>query len=65
MCGASRRDAARRTLTAGYPGTIGENAAAALADFIVVDMFANYSTGRESIDGAIKIAERQARRIYR
>ncbi len=59
------RDAPKRTLAAGYPGTIGENAAAALADFVVVDMFANYCTGRESIDGAIKIANRQASRIYR
>ena len=59
------RDATKRSLTAGYPGTIGENAAAALADFVVVDMFANYCTGRESVDGAIKVAERQAKRIYR
>lgn len=59
------RDATKRSLTAGYPGSIGENAASALADFVVVDMFANYCTGRETVDGAIKIAERQAKRIYR
>ncbi len=59
------RDATKRSLTAGYPGSIGENAASALADFVVVDMFANYCTGRENVDGAIKIAERQAQRIYR
>lgn len=59
------RDAPKRTLAAGYPGSIGENAASALADFIVVDMFANYCTDRESIDGAIKVAARQAGRIYR
>lgn len=59
------RDAPKRTLAAGHPGSIGENAASALADFIVVDMFANYCTGRETADGAIKIAERQASRIYR
>ena len=59
------RDAPKRTLWAGYPGKIGENAAAAIADFIVVDMFANYCTGRESLDGAISFAERQAKRIYR
>jgi len=59
------RDAPKRTRTAGYPGSIGENAASALADFIVVDMFANYCTGREDIDGAIKVAARQAARIYR
>jgi len=59
------RDATKRTLAGGHPGSIGENAAAALADFIVIDMFANYCTGRETADGAIKIADRQARRIYR
>ena len=59
------RDAPKRTLAAGYPGSIGENAAAALADFIVVDMFANYCTDRETADGAISIAQRQAQRIYR
>lgn len=59
------RDAATRTLTAGYPGSIGENAASAIADFIVLDMFANYVTGREDIEGAIKGAARSASRIYR
>lgn len=59
------RDAATRTLTAGYPGSIGEKAASAIADFIVVDMFANYVTGRQSADGAIKAAARSASRIYR
>ena len=39
--------------------------AAALADFIVLDMFANVCTGREDAKGAIKIAERQALRVYR
>jgi len=28
-------------------------------------MFANYCTGREDIKGAISIAERQLKRIYR
>lgn len=59
------RDAAKRTLTAGGLGSIGEKAAAALADFIVVDMFANYCTGREDIKGTIRIAERQAQRLFR
>jgi len=34
-------EAAKRTLTAGGLGSVGEKAAAALADFIVLDMFAN------------------------
>src|SRR5262249_37193993 len=59
------REAAKRTLTAGGLGSVGEKAAAALADFIVVDMFANVCTGREDTKGAIKIAERQAMRLYR
>ena len=59
------RDVAKRTLTAGGLGSVGEKAAAALADFIVLDMFANYCTGRETVKGAIASAERQAKRIYR
>ena len=52
------RDAAKRTLTAGGLGSVGEKAAAAIADFIVLDMFANYCTGREDVKGAI--ADRRA-----
>jgi multiple sugar transport system substrate-binding protein len=59
------REAAKRTLTVGGQGSVGEKAAAALADFIVVDMFANVCTGREDAKNAIKIAERQAMRLYR
>jgi len=59
------RDAPKRSLWAGYPGSIGEKAASALAEFIVVDMYANVCTGRETVEGAIKQAERQARRVYR
>jgi multiple sugar transport system substrate-binding protein len=59
------RDVAKRTLTPGGLGSLGEKAAGAIADFIVVDMFANFATGREDAKGAIAIAERQAKRIYR
>jgi multiple sugar transport system substrate-binding protein len=59
------QDASERTLTAGYQGSVGEKAAAALADFIVLDMFANAATGTMSADDAIANAERQAKRIYR
>jgi multiple sugar transport system substrate-binding protein len=59
------RDIAMRTLTAGGLGSVGEKAAAALADFIVLDMFANFCTGREDAKGSIAIAERQAKRLYR
>jgi multiple sugar transport system substrate-binding protein len=59
------RDVAKRTLTAGGLGSVGEKAATAIADFVVVDMFANYCTGREDVKGSIAIAERQLKRIYR
>lgn len=59
------KPAAYRTLTAGHLGSVGEKAAAALADFIVLDMIANACSGRESVEGAMKIAERQAKRLYR
>jgi multiple sugar transport system substrate-binding protein len=59
------RDAAKRSLTAGGLGSVGEKAATAIADFLVLDMFANYCTGREDVKGSIAQAERQARRIYR
>ena len=59
------RDVAKRTLTAGGQGSVGEKAASALADFVVLDMFATVATGREDAKGAMRIAERQAQRIYR
>jgi multiple sugar transport system substrate-binding protein len=59
------KDAGRRTLTAGGLGSVGEKAAAALADFVMLDMVASVCTGRASIKDAISIAERQAKRIYR
>jgi multiple sugar transport system substrate-binding protein len=46
-------------------GSVGEKAASAIADFVVLDMFAAACTGREDAKGAIKIADRQLRRIYR
>ena len=59
------RDCAKRTLTAGGLGSVGEKAASALADFVVLDMFASVCTDRSSVKEAIAVAERQARRIYR
>ncbi len=59
------RDIAKRTLTAGGLGSVGERAASALADFVVLDMFASYCTGRTTAKEAIDVAERQAKRIYR
>jgi len=59
------RDVAKRTLTAGGLGSVGEKAASALADFLVMDMFASVCTGRATPKEAIAVAERQAKRIYR
>ena len=59
------RDVAKRTLTAGGLGSVGEKAASALADFVILDMFASVCTDRASIKDAIAVAERQAKRIYR
>ncbi|MHC2620034.1 multiple sugar transport system substrate-binding protein [Bradyrhizobium huanghuaihaiense] len=57
--------ASKRTLPAAGIGTVGEKAATAIADFIVVDMFANYCTGAKDAKGAMAEAERQLKRIYR
>ena len=59
------RDVAKRSLTAGGLGSVGEKAATAIADFVVLDMFANVATGREDTKSAIRMAERQLQRIYR
>lgn len=59
------RDVGKRTLTAGGLGSVGEKAASALADFIVLDMLASVCTGRATVKDAISVAERQAKRIYR
>ncbi len=59
------REAAKRSQTAAGLGTVGEKAASAIADFVLLDMFATYATGREDAKGAMKLAERQLQRIYR
>ena len=48
--------ASKRALPASGIGTPGEKAATAIADFLVVDMFANYCTGREDAKGAIAVS---------
>jgi hypothetical protein len=52
-------------LPLGGLGSMGDKLAAAIAGFVLVDMFASYCTGREDLKGAIKFAERQFQRIYR
>ena len=59
------RNVAEDSLTPAGIGKMGENAAAAIADFVLVDMFANYCTGREDVKTAMASAERSAKRIFR
>ena len=57
--------ASKRALPASGIAKPGEKAATAIADFLVVDMFANYCSGRDDAKGAIAVTERQLKRIYR
>ena len=57
--------ASKRALPASGIGTPGEKAATAIADFLVVDMFANYCTGSKDAKTSISDCERQLKRIYR
>jgi multiple sugar transport system substrate-binding protein len=62
---AAFRDVADHSLTIGGLGSVGDKATSAFFDFVLVDMFASFCTGREDTKGAMKIAERQLQRIYR
>jgi multiple sugar transport system substrate-binding protein len=59
------RDVASTAVTPAGDAEMSENAAAAIADFVVVDMYANYCTGREDVKTAMSSAERAAKRIFR
>jgi len=59
------RNVAETAQTPAGIGKMDENVAAAIADFVVVDMFANYCTGREDVKTAMASAERSAKRIFR
>ncbi len=59
------RDALARMLHNGYAGQPGQQAAAALAEFIVLDMFADATVNGMSAKDAAARAEGRLRRIYR
>jgi multiple sugar transport system substrate-binding protein len=59
------RDVGKRTLTVGGLGSVGEKAATAFFEFVLLDMFASYCAGREDAKGAMRAAERRLQRIYR
>ncbi|MFI4986660.1 MAG: ABC transporter substrate-binding protein [Alphaproteobacteria bacterium] len=58
------RDAVKIMLQNGYAGTLGFASAAAMGDFIVVDMFAEAATGAQSPKDAAKRAAERAKRYY-
>jgi multiple sugar transport system substrate-binding protein len=59
------RDGLARMLHNGYAGEPGQQAAAALAEFIVLDMFADATVNSMSAKEAAARAENRLRRIYR
>ncbi|MEH2469715.1 multiple sugar transport system substrate-binding protein [Nitrobacteraceae bacterium AZCC 2161] len=59
------RSVAQSASTPAGDAQMSENAAAAIADFVLVDMYANYCTGREDVKTAMSSAERAAKRIFR
>jgi len=59
------RDCVKNMLYNGYPGPIGPGSAAVMAEYVVVDMFANYCARGMSADKAIAHAEKAIARAYR
>jgi multiple sugar transport system substrate-binding protein len=59
------RDCVANMLWNGYPGPIGTGSAAVMADYVVVDMFANYCAGGMSANQAMDRAENAIARDYR
>jgi len=59
------RDLYGRLTPNSYAGRPGPESAAAMSEYIVVDMFADACTGRATIQEAMRNAERRLRRIYR
>src|SRR6266850_2418547 len=59
------RDGIARMLPNSYAGSPGQHAAAALADFVVLDMFADATVNGLTPKDAAKRAEGRLRRIYR
>ncbi len=59
------RDVLRDTRPAGYDGKLGYASAAALGDFIVVDMFAEAASGDKTPQEAAERAQKRAERYYK
>ena len=59
------RDCIKNMFWNGYPGPIGPASAAVMAEYVVVDMFANYCARGMSADKAIERAEKAIARAYK
>lgn len=59
------RDAVKNMLYNGYSGRLGYSSAAAMADYIVVDMFASVAAGEVTPQEAAERAHKRAERFYR
>lgn len=59
------RDTLLRMLPNGYAGPLGPASAAAMAEYIVVDMFADAATGRRMAKEAARVAEERLAKIYK
>lgn len=59
------RECAFRLLPNGYAGPLGIRSAAAMSEFIIVDMFADACTGRRTPKQAALDAERKLARLYK
>jgi multiple sugar transport system substrate-binding protein len=59
------RNVVERMRWSGYAGDVGEKSASALADWIVVDMYAQAVSGQSTPKQAAYDAQRRLRRVYR
>jgi multiple sugar transport system substrate-binding protein len=59
------RDAMKNMLPSGYAGKMGYASAGTLADFVVVDMFAEAASGAKSPKEAAERAQKRAERYYK
>ena len=59
------RDCVKNMQYNGFPGPIGPGSAAVMAEYVVVDMYANYCARGMSADKAIERAEKAIARAYK
>lgn len=59
------RDVVKNMRHTGYAGKLGQASAATLADFVIVDMFAEVCSGQQTAKEAARRAEKRAQRHYR